>query len=86
MIDLVELYDLMQLINQYLITADDIRFKEYVVSNNDTVLFQCSYDDDYQLFMRQMKHLTPMDPNFAHALSCMYKRELSKMGVDWSPK
>ena len=55
MIDLVELCDLMPLINEYLITDDDIRFKEYIVSNNDTELYKCLYGDDYQRYIHQMK-------------------------------
>jgi hypothetical protein len=54
MIDLVELYDLMQLINEYLITDEDIRFKEYIVPNNDTELFKCFYGDDYQDYICQI--------------------------------
>ena len=55
MIDLVELSDLMTLINENLITDGDIRFKEYIVSNNDTELFKCLYGDDYQRYIRLMK-------------------------------
>ena len=55
MIDLVELSDLMPLINEYLITDDDIRFKEYIVSNNDTELFKCLYGNNYQIYIRRIK-------------------------------
>jgi hypothetical protein len=55
MIDLVELYDLMQLINENLITDDDIRFKEYVVLNYDTELLKFLSGDDYPGYTRQMK-------------------------------
>ena len=55
MIDLVELCDLIPLINEYLITDDDIRFKEYIMSNSDTELFKCLYGDDYQMYIQRMK-------------------------------
>ena len=55
MIDLVELSDLMPLINEHLITDDDIRFKEYILSNNDTELFKCLYGDNYQIYIRRIK-------------------------------
>jgi hypothetical protein len=55
MIDLVELHNSMQLIAEYFFTDDDIRFKEYFVSNNDTKMFKCLYGDDYQWYIRQMK-------------------------------
>ena len=55
MIDLVELSDLMTLINENLITDGDIRFKEYIMSNNDTELFKCLYGNDYQMYIHRMK-------------------------------
>ena len=47
MIDLVALNDLMPLINEYLITDDDIRFQEHSISNIDTELFKCLYGHDF---------------------------------------
>ena len=48
MIDLVELNDLMPLINQYLTTDDDIRFKTYAITKNDPELFKCLYGGNYK--------------------------------------
>ena len=56
MIDHVELDLVMPLTNGYWITDDHIRFKEYVVANNDTELFKCLYGDGYQ---RYIQYYTP---------------------------
>jgi hypothetical protein len=61
MIDLVELHELIPLINENLITDDDIRFQENIVSNNDTELFKCLYGDDCQGYIRQMKRDVPFN-------------------------
>ena len=55
MIDLVELNDLMPLINQYLTTDDDIRFKTYAITKNDSELFKCLYGDNYKWYINKMK-------------------------------
>ena len=48
MIDLVELNDFIPLINQYLTNDDDIRFKAYAITKNDTELFKCVYGNIIQ--------------------------------------
>ena len=55
MIDLVELNDLMPLINQYLTTDDDIRFKTYAITKNDPELFKCLYGGNYKWYINKMK-------------------------------
>ena len=55
MIDITELKDLIPLINEYLTTDDDIRFKKYVVTNNDPEFLKLLYGDDYQWHINKMK-------------------------------
>ncbi len=45
MIDHVDQNDSMPLINKYLTTDDDIRFKTYAITTNDPELFKCLHNN-----------------------------------------
>jgi hypothetical protein len=50
MIDRVEQNDSMPLINQYLTTDDNIRFKTYAITTKDPELFTCLHNNlDFKL-------------------------------------